>query len=83
MKIKSHRESHIVELEDGSQWRIFPGDLDVTLSWTPETDLTVLPIKDAEEVATNVLLSDSGPVRVIPAGQHWPEDDVKDKLRDG
>jgi hypothetical protein len=24
MKIKSHRESHIVELEDGSQWRIRP-----------------------------------------------------------
>jgi hypothetical protein len=27
MKIPSHSESHIVELEDGSQWRIFPGDI--------------------------------------------------------
>jgi hypothetical protein len=81
MKIKAHRESHIIELEDGSQWRIFPGDLDVTLSWTPEADLTVLPIED--EIASHVLVSDSGPVRVIPASQHWPEDDVKDKLRDG
>ena len=28
MKIKSHSESHIVELDDGSRWQIFPGDLD-------------------------------------------------------
>jgi hypothetical protein len=27
MKIKSHSESHIVELDDGSRWQIFPGDL--------------------------------------------------------
>jgi hypothetical protein len=33
MKIRSHSESHIVELEDGTQWRIFPGDIDVTLGW--------------------------------------------------
>jgi hypothetical protein len=25
MKIKSHSESHIVELDDGSRWQIFPG----------------------------------------------------------
>lgn len=36
MRILSHSESHIVELEDGSRWQIFPGDLDVTLGWTPE-----------------------------------------------
>jgi hypothetical protein len=32
MKIKSHSESHIVELDDSSRWQIFPGDLDVTLN---------------------------------------------------
>jgi hypothetical protein len=42
MKILSHRESHIVELDDGSTWRIFPGDLDVTLNWRPETDLKLV-----------------------------------------
>ena len=31
MKIRSHSESHIVELDDGSRWRIFPGDLDLPL----------------------------------------------------
>lgn len=46
MKIRSHSESHIVELDDGSQWQIFPGDLDLTLSWKPETDLTVVVIED-------------------------------------
>jgi hypothetical protein len=46
MKIRSHSESHIVELDDGSRWRIFPGDLDLTLNWKPETDLAVVPIDD-------------------------------------
>jgi len=26
MKIRAHAESHVVELDDGSQWQIFPGD---------------------------------------------------------
>src|SRR3954467_12876807 len=39
MKIRAHAESHVVELDDGSQWQIFPGDLATTLSWKPETDL--------------------------------------------
>ena len=46
MKIKSHSESHIVELEDGSRWQVFPGDLDATLNWKPETELTIVPIDD-------------------------------------
>ena len=43
MKIKSHSESHIVELDDGSRWQIFPGDLDLTLNGKSETYLTVVP----------------------------------------
>ncbi|MDX3968275.1 MAG: hypothetical protein QHD01_16970 [Bradyrhizobium sp.] len=39
---RSHSESHLVELEDGSRWQIFPGDLDLTLDWTPDTDLVVV-----------------------------------------
>jgi hypothetical protein len=42
MKIRTHSESHIVELDDGSRWQIFPGDLDVTLGWQPETDLDLV-----------------------------------------
>jgi hypothetical protein len=46
MKIRSHSESHIVQLDDHSRWRIFPGDLDLTLSWKPETDIVVVAIDE-------------------------------------
>ena len=69
MKIRSHSESHIVELEDGSRWQVFPGDLDVTLGWKPETDLTLLKVDG--EIGSYVLLSNSGPVRVNPVGEGW------------
>jgi hypothetical protein len=81
MKIRSHSESHIVELEDGSQWRIFPGDIDVTLGWAPETDLT--PLKVADEISSHVQVSETGPVRVIPFGERWSEREVKSILKDG
>ena len=35
MKIRRHSESHIVELDDGTTWWIFPGDIDVTLIGSP------------------------------------------------
>jgi hypothetical protein len=81
MKIRSHSESHIVELEDGSRWQIFPGDLDVTLGWSSEVDITLLKLDD--EVASHSLVSDSGPVRVIAAGECWRIPEVKSVLGDG
>lgn len=33
----------MVELDDGSRWQIFPGDLDLTLNWKPETEIVVMP----------------------------------------
>ena len=41
MRIKKHDKSYIVELEDGSAWRIWPGDLAKTLHWVPSTRLMV------------------------------------------
>jgi hypothetical protein len=70
MKIRTHSESHIVELDDGSRWQIFPGDLDVTLGWKPETDLTLVKVDG--EAGSHVLVSNSGPVRVNPLGVGWP-----------
>jgi len=35
MQIKRHDKSYIVELEDRSEWRIWPGDIAVTLQWLP------------------------------------------------
>jgi hypothetical protein len=45
MKIREHTESHIVELDDGSRWQIFPGNLDVTLRWQPDPDLKIVLIE--------------------------------------
>ncbi len=81
MKIKAHAEGHIVELENGSRWRIFPGDLDITVLWKPETDLTVLKLGDG--APSHALVSQDGPVRVIPADQKWPVEEVKDRLAEG
>jgi hypothetical protein len=81
MKIRSHSESHLVELDDGSRWQIFPGDLDLTLNWKPETDLAVVPIDD--EVSSHALIGEGGRVRVIPGSESWPVREVKSVLKEG
>jgi hypothetical protein len=82
MKIRKHDESHIVELDDGSRWQIFPGDLDVTLNWQPETDLKLVRIEG--EVSSHALVSDDNSrVRVIAAGEQWPLSTVRGVLKGG
>lgn len=81
MKIRSHSESHLVQLEDGSQWQIFPGDIDLTLNWRPETDLAVVPNDD--RISTHALIGDGVKVRVIAAGESWPVQQVKKALKEG
>jgi hypothetical protein len=83
MKIRIHSESHIVELDDGSKWQIFPGDLDVTLNWTPEAEF-ILERSD-DEVGSHALIDVAGNtrVRVIPSDAHWRVRDVKTFLKDG
>src|SRR6202165_548509 len=59
MRIVEHPESHIVKLDDGSTWQIFPGDIDRTLAWLPTTELRLFEISD--EVASHALInSDDG-----------------------
>ncbi|MCC8941009.1 hypothetical protein H8A99_32385 [Bradyrhizobium sp. Arg68] len=81
MKIRAHAQSHIVELDDGSKWQIFPGDLDLTLNWKPETDLTV--VEADNEVASHVLVGGGVKVRARPGGDSWQARKVKDALKDG
>lgn len=83
MKIRKHSESHIVELDDGSQWQIFPGDLDLTLRWEPETTLELIPTSG--EISSHVLFSgsDNTRVRVLPSGKKWPVGYAKDILKNG
>ena len=81
MKIKSHSESHIVELDDGSRWQIFPGDLDLTLNWKPETELMVAVSDD--EISSHMLVGNGVKVHVIAAGESWPVKEVKSVLKEG
>lgn len=82
MKIRSHSESHLVELDDGSKWQIFPGDLDVTLNWQPDTDLKLVRIDDPTSSHALVSGSDNSSVRVIPVGEKWPVAQVRIVLKD-
>ena len=72
MLIRRHSEPHIVELEDGSAWRIWPADLASTLKWMPSTQLTVTEIED--QFCTHALIdqAENTRVRVIAAAEHWP-----------
>jgi hypothetical protein len=82
MKILEHSESHIVKMDDGSAWQIFPGDVDLTLDWLPTTEFRLFEIGDA--VASHAVNADDGSrVRVRPLGERWPAAKVKDILKDG
>jgi len=71
MKIRAHSESHLVELDDGSKWQVFPGDLDVTLNWQPDTDLKLVLIEDPASSHALVSRDDNSSVRVLPVGEKW------------
>lgn len=83
MKIRAHAESHLVELDDGSCWQIFPGDLATTLSWKPETDLHLEPSGDRMSSHVLVNATDRTRVRVVAAGEAWPDGEVKKTLKGG
>jgi len=83
MRIKQHDRSHIVELSDGSAWRIWPGDVSKTLQWLPTTELDITSAD--HEVCSHALVtrSEGSSVRVIPADENWPAAAVRRVLRGG
>jgi hypothetical protein len=83
MLIVKHDQSHIVELEDGSRWRIWPGDIAATLQWLPTTELQVAAIDD--EFCSHTLIDeiDSSRVGVINADSDWPAEHVRRFLKQG
>ena len=83
MKISNHSESHLVELDAGSRWRIFPGDIDVTLNWQPDHELKLVRIDDEASSHALVSLADNSSVRVLPVNEEWLAKDVKDILGEG
>jgi hypothetical protein len=83
MKIRAHFESHIVELDDGSTWRIYPGDIDVTLDWQPADELKLVRIDNDASSHALISSSDNSRVRVLPTDQQWSVRDVKSRLGEG
>jgi hypothetical protein len=83
MRIANHDKSHIVELEDGSRWRIWPGDVAATLQWMPTTELQLVVIED--ECCSHALVSqtDGTRVRVIAAEADWTAEAVRQHLKRG
>ena len=77
MRIKKHEESHIVELEDGSEWRIWPGDLGATLLWMPTSRLAVSEIDD--KCCTHILVDRlyGTAVRAIEADATWTTEHIE------
>ena len=83
--------SSIVELEDGTRWRIWPGDIATILQWLPTTQLQVVAID--REFYSNVLIkfyshvlinqSDGSKVSVIQADADWPAKQVRWHLKKG
>ena len=59
-----------------------PGDLDMTLAWTPDTDLRLE--RNSDDISTHALVSttDQSRVRVIPAGERWPVQEIEEALKD-
>ena len=83
MQITRHDKSYIVELEDGSRWRIWPGDIPTTLQWLPTTELEVSAIDD--EFCSHALVNqtDGSRVGVIKADADWPAEQVQRHLKKG
>ena len=51
MQIKKHDRRNMVELRDGSAWRIWPGDIPKTLEWRPTTEIDVTDTEHANLLA--------------------------------
>ena len=83
MKIRKHSESHLVELEDGSRWQVFPGDMDLTLNWQPDDELKLVRIDDVASSHALISLADNSSVRVLAVNERWSVNNVKDILREG
>ena len=83
MLIKKHDKSGIVELEDGSLWRIWPGDIALTLNWLPITDTCVSEIGD--EFCSHALIdqTEGSRVRVIEGSEDWPVEQVRRSMKKG
>ena len=82
-QIMRHDKGDVVELSNGSRWRIWPEDFSKTLGWQPTTALRVVEIDD--EFCSHALINpaDKSRTRVIEASRSWPAEQVRKSLKKG
>jgi hypothetical protein len=82
MRIAQHDSAGVVELSDGSKWRIWPADMAATLGWLRTTELELVPSSD--ELCSHVLINiaDNSQVRVIAEDEPWPPEATRRILKD-
>jgi hypothetical protein len=77
MRIRKHKGSCIIELDDGSAWRVWPDDVERTKQWRYSTRLVVY--KYSGEFCTHVLFDrlQGICVRVISSTQQWSSEVIR------
>src|SRR5262245_23976504 len=83
MQIEKHDKSYIVKLEDGSSWRIWPGDIALTLGWSPTAVIEISEIDDQFCYQAIIDKINVSRVRVIKASKDWPVQQVRQSLKKG
>jgi hypothetical protein len=82
-QIMRHDKSDVVELSDGSRWRIWPEDLRNALGWQPTTALRVVEIDHQFCSHALVNAADKSRTRAIAAHRAWPVEEVRKSLKNG
>ena len=82
-QIMRHDKSDVVELSDGSRWRIWPEDMRNALGWQPATALRVVEID--HQFCSHALVNpaDKSRTRAIAAHRAWPVEEVRESLKNG
>lgn len=81
MRIVEQDKSDIVELADGSRWRIWPEDIALTLEWSVQPEIEFIVIQN--ETCTHALIdqSNGSQIRVVEEESIWRPEKVRELLR--
>jgi hypothetical protein len=83
LSIKRHDTSDVVELSDGSTWRIWPADVAATLGWLPTTRLKVVAVDHVLCSHALVSQADGMKVKAKDGRDPWPAHPVRQALAQG
>ncbi len=83
LRISRHDTVDVVELSDGTTWRIWPADVPATLRWLPNTELEIAVSIDNFCSHELINREDNSRVRIIAANEIWPAEGVRRILEKG